>query len=135
MFDHFIAAQDQVYANVLRELRAGRKQSHWMWFIFPQVAGLGLSAMAARFAIDDVEQARAYWAQPVLGQRLRECLALVNDIEGRTAREIFGSPDDLKFLSCLSLFLLATGDDIFRQGLDKFYQGALDPMTVRLIGG
>lgn len=134
MFEHFITAQDRVYDDVLRELRAGDKQSHWMWFIFPQIAGLGLSAMAARFALADLDEARAYWAHPVLGVRLRDCVTLVNAIECRSAHEIFGSPDDLKFRSCLTLFALATQAPLFREALDKYYGGELDALTVKLVG-
>lgn len=132
MFEHFVQAQDRVYADVLRELRAGRKQSHWMWFVFPQIAGLGASAMAARYALADLDEARAYLADAIVGARLCECVALVNAINGRTAHEIFGAPDDLKFRSCLTLFLLATGESVFRDGLDKFYGGERDPLTERL---
>src|SRR5689334_19480102 len=98
-FQRFVDAQAEVYSRVIMELRQGRKRSHWMWFIFPQLAGLGHSAMAQRFAIASAEEAAAYLAHPTLGPRLRECAALVNAIEGRAIREILGSPDDLKFCS------------------------------------
>ncbi len=133
-FDHFIAAQDPVYPGVLQQLRAGRKQGHWMWFIFPQLAGLGRSAMADKFGIADLEEAKAYAAHPLLGGRLRQCVGLANAIEGRSALEAFGSPDDLKLRSCLTLFLEATGETLFSDGLDKFYGGARDPATLALLG-
>lgn len=132
-FDHFIAAQDPVYPGVLQQLRAGRKQGHWMWFIFPQLAGLGRSAMADKFGIADLEEAKAYAAHPLLGGRLRQCVGLVNAIEGRSALEAFGSPDDLKLRSCLTLFLEATGEASFADGLDRFYGGARDPATLTLL--
>src|SRR3954469_25755775 len=102
----FIEAQAPVYERVCQELRDGRKTSHWMWFVFPQIAGLGLSSMSQRYAIRDRDEARAYDAHPVLGPRLRECTALVNAVEGRTAHQIFGSPDDVKFRSSMTLFSL-----------------------------
>ena len=132
-FDHFIAAQDPVYPSVLQQLRAGRKQGHWMWFIFPQLAGLGRSAMADKFGIADLEEAKAYAAHPLLGGRLRQCVGLVNAIGGRSALEAFGSPDDLKLRSCLTLFLEATGEASFADGLDRFYGGARDPATLALL--
>lgn len=133
-FDHFIAAQDPVYPGVLQQLRAGRKQGHWMWFIFPQLAGLGRSAMADKFGIADLDEAKAYAAHPLLGRRLRQCVGLANAIEGRSALEAFGAPDDLKLRSCLTLFLEATGEALFSEGLDKFYGGARDPATLALLG-
>ena len=100
----FIDAQHDVYEGVLSELGAGHKTSHWMWFVFPQIAGLGFSAMAQRYAISDRDEARAYDAHPVLGPRLRACTELVNAVEGRNVHQIFGSPDDMKFRSCMTLF-------------------------------
>jgi uncharacterized protein (DUF1810 family) len=100
--ERFLDAQQPVYETVLGELRAGRKRSHWMWFIFPQIAGLGHSAMAARFALSSLGEAVAYLAHPVLGRRLRECTTLVAGVEGRSIAEIFGSPDDMKFRSSMT---------------------------------
>ena len=129
--ERFVAAQDPVFAQVAAELRAGRKRSHWMWFVFPQIAGLGFSAMAQRYALGSLDEARAYLAHPVLGSRLRECVALVRDVEGRDAHAIFGSPDDMKFRSCLTLFARAApGEALFRDALEKYYGGAEDAATL-----
>ena len=106
----FISAQQGVYARVLEELAAGRKSSHWMWFIFPQLQGLGSSATARHYAIRSLAEARAYLAHPLLGARLRECTALVNGLEGTTAQAVFGYPDYLKFRSCMTLFAHAAGE-------------------------
>jgi len=133
MFEHFLAAQAPVYAKVLSELRAGRKRSHWMWFVFPQLRALGRSDTARRFGLSDVEEARAYVGHAILGARLRECVTLAIAIEGASANEVFGSPDDLKFRSCLTLFLAATGERLFQDGLDKFYSGEQDPLTVEAL--
>lgn len=130
----FVAAQDPVIDAVREELRSGRKRSHWMWFIFPQIAGLGHSEMARRYAIRSLDEARAYLAHPVLGERLRECARLVAAIQGRTAREIFGSPDDLKFRSCMTLFSLADPDErVFADCLEQYYGGVPDEATLELI--
>jgi uncharacterized protein (DUF1810 family) len=127
----FVAAQDGVYDAVREELRAGRKRSHWMWFVFPQGAGLGASAMAQLYAIGSLDEAQAYLAHPVLGSRLRECAELVNRIEGRTLLEIFGDPDRMKFCSCMSLFeRAAPGETVFTHALDKFCGGQRDPRAV-----
>jgi uncharacterized protein (DUF1810 family) len=129
--ERFVDAQESVIDDVKRELRSGRKRSHWMWFVFPQVAGLGRSDVARRYAIDSLEEARAYLAHRVLGPRLRECTALVNDVDGRTASEIFGSPDDLKFRSSMTLFELAADDPApFRIALETYYDGERDPKTL-----
>jgi uncharacterized protein (DUF1810 family) len=109
----FVDAQAPVYPRVLAELRQGRKQSHWMWFIFPQIAGLGHSPMAQRFAIASRAEALAYLGHGVLGSRLRECTALVNAVEGRTINEILGSPDDLKFRSSMTLFGALSSEALF----------------------
>lgn len=130
----FVDAQDagDVYARALAELRAGSKRTHWMWFIFPQIAGLGFSPMAQRYAIGSLDEAQAYLAHPVLGPRLRACVAAMNAHEGRSAREILGSPDDRKFRSCLTLFAAATEDDAdFGAALAKYYGGEADPETLR----
>jgi uncharacterized protein (DUF1810 family) len=132
----FVDAQDPVYDQVCRELRAGRKESHWMWFVFPQIAGLGQSPMSIRFAIASLAEARAYLAHPVLGQRLRECAAIVAGVEGRTAREIFGPPDEMKLRSSMTLFArAATGEDMFQRCLDKFFAGHPDPATLARLNG
>ena len=132
---HFLDAQVPVYPVVLTELRAGRKQSHWMWFIFPQLAGLGHSAMAQRFAISSRDEAVAYLGHGVLGFHLRECTALVNAVEGRTIREILGRPDDLKFHSSMTLFGALSSDPNFAKAIAKFYGGMPDQRTLDLLGG
>jgi uncharacterized protein (DUF1810 family) len=129
----FLDAQSSVYPLVLDELRRGRKQSHWMWFIFPQLAGLGHSAMAQRFAIASRAEAVAYLGHGVLGSRLRECTALVNGIEGRTILEILGSPDDLKFHSSMTLFGAVSSDPKFAVAITKFYGGTRDQRTLDLL--
>ena len=129
--DRFVTAQDPVYAQLTAELRAGVKRSHWMWFVFPQIAGLGFSAMAQRYAIASLDEARAYLAHPVLGPRLRDCVRLVLDIQGRDAHAIFGSPDDVKFRSSLTLFARAAPDEaLFRDALVKYYGGTEDAATL-----
>ena len=128
--ERFVEAQAPVYARALAELKAGRKQSHWMWFVFPQIAGLGHSAMAQHYAIQNLAEARAYLAHPLLGKRLRECTQAVLDVEGKSAHAIFGSPDDLKFRSSMTLFDLASPNDIFRAALEKFFNGEADALTV-----
>ncbi len=132
--ERFVSEQDQVYSDVLSELRAGRKLTHWMWFIFPQIAGLGRSPTAQFFAIADLDEARRYLAHPILGARLCECAGLVLAIDGRTPLEIFGSPDDMKLRSCMTLFEMVdeTRPSIFGRILDKFYAGERDGATQRL---
>jgi len=125
----FVTAQERVYAGVCDELRRGRKTSHWMWFIFPQIAGLGLSAMSRRYAISGLDEARAYLAHPVLGPRLIECTRLVGK-SGRSLEEIFGSPDDMKFRSSMTLFAKAQGEGVFREAIEKHCGGALDEATL-----
>ena len=130
----FVDAQEPVYDEVLGELRSGRKRSHWIWFVFPQLRGLGRSPTAQRFGISSLDEARAYVEHDVLGRRLRECARLVAQIEGRCADDVFGWPDNLKVRSSMTLFAHATDDpDIqadFRAVLDKFYDGVQDPATV-----
>ena len=127
----FVDAQRDVYATALAELRAGRKRSHWMWFIFPQVQGLGSSEMARRYAIASTDEAAAYLAHPQLGARLRECASAVAMHEDRGADEIFGHPDDLKFHSCMTLFAdVAPDEAIFQTCLDQFYDGMPDHATI-----
>jgi uncharacterized protein (DUF1810 family) len=130
----FVDAQAPVYSRVVEELRRGRKQSHWMWFIFPQIAGLGHSAMAQRFAISSNEEALAYLAHPLLGSRLRECTTLVNAAEGRIL-DILGSPDNLKFHSSMTLFNAVSSDPEFSAALAKFFDGKADPRTLELLSG
>jgi uncharacterized protein (DUF1810 family) len=127
----FVEAQAGTYATALAELRAGAKRNHWMWFVFPQVAGLGSSPMAQRYAISGAAEARAYLDHPVLGPRLRACVQAMLEVEGRSAREVLGSPDDLKFRSCLTLFREAAPEEpLFAAGLEKYFGGALDPATL-----
>src|SRR5665647_1716136 len=131
----FLDAQAPVYSRVLEELRRGRKQSHWMWFIFPQLAGLGHNTTAQRFAISSRDEAASYLGHGVRGSRLKECTALVNAVEGRTILEIFGSPDDLKFHSSMTLFNAVSSDPEFAAALEKFYGGKPDRRTLDLLGG
>jgi len=126
----FVAAQAPVYAQVAAELAAGRKRSHWMWFVFPQLKGLGRSAMAQHYGIASPAEARAYWAHPLLGPRLAQCTGLVLAIDGLSVHEIFGSPDDLKFRSCMTLFAQATSEPLFTRALEKYFGGEADPRTV-----
>jgi len=120
-------------AQVVAELRRGQKQSHWMWFVFPQLAGLGHSAMAQRFAIASREEAVAYLGHGVLGLRLKECTALITAVEGRTVHEILGSPDDLKFQSSMTLFSAVSSDPEFSAAIAKFYGGRPDQRTLDLL--
>jgi uncharacterized protein (DUF1810 family) len=137
MFDleRFVSAQEPVYSRVLGELRNGYKTTHWMWFIFPQIAGLGFSSMAQRYAICGLAEARAYLEHPVLGPRLGDCTSLLLTIQGRSANEILGSPDDVKLRSCATLFGKAssTPGSVFEQLLGKYYQGKPDPATLKLL--
>lgn len=127
----FVDAQSAVIDQVRAELRAGRKQSHWMWFVFPQLRGLGHSAMAERYGIGSLAEARAYLAHPVLGARLRECTELVNDMEGHSASGIFGWPDDMKFRSSMTLFAHADpGEPAFEEALRRYFGGQPDPLTL-----
>ena len=127
----FIDAQEPIYDRVLSELSRGRKSSHWMWFVFPQIAGLGYSPMARRYAIHSRAEALAYADHPVLGARLRECTEFVNKAESRTIRQIFGSPDDMKFRSSMTLFSLCASDPaVFQTALDKYFDGVGDPLTL-----
>jgi uncharacterized protein (DUF1810 family) len=141
----YVAAQQPVFERVCAELAAGRKQSHWMWFVFPQLRGLGSSPMAERYGIGSPEEARAYLAHPLLGGRLRRCTQLVNCVEGRSAEEIFGCPDYLKFRSCMTLFAAAAAaapqgaaepaeDSVFSQALTRYFAGEGDPLTRRMLG-
>ena len=130
----FVEAQNGVYDDVCAELRAGRKGSHWMWFIFPQIKGLGMSATSNRFAISSLNEAEAYLQHPILGPRLRECTQLVNLVEGLSIQEIFGSPDHLKFRSCMTLFAHATSENqVFLNALQKYCGNEFDPATLKLL--
>ena len=132
----FIEAQDPDYESVLEELRAGQKYGHWMWYIFPQIQGLGGSAMSRKYAISSQDEATAYWEHPVLGSRLRECTQLVIDLEGRTAEQVFSYPDSLKFRSCMTLFERASTDpSIFRTALHKYFPGGPDQLTLDILKG
>ncbi len=127
----FVVAQEPMYRQIREELRAGRKESHWMWFIFPQIAGLGQSPTSVFYAITSVDEAKAYLAHPVLGPRLRECAKLTLDVEGRTARQIFGPVDERKFLSSMTLFMTAAPDEpLFAQCLHKYFAGSPDIATL-----
>jgi uncharacterized protein (DUF1810 family) len=127
----FLDAQDPVYDRVCCELRDSRKKSHWMWFVFPQIEGLGSSQMARKFAISSLAEAAAYVAHPTLGPRLTECTRLVNQVEGRPIEQIFGYPDDLKFRSSMTLFAHATPDNqVFLEALQVYFNGQFDPATL-----
>ncbi|KQO89229.1 DUF1810 domain-containing protein [Methylorubrum extorquens] len=129
--NRFVEAQDGLYEDALAELRNGRKQSHWMWFIFPQIAGLGSSAMAQRYAIRSLAEAQSYLAHSLLGERLRTCTRAANAWEGRSARALFGAPDDVKFRSSMTLFAQADPDDPdFARALSIFFEGRPDPLTL-----
>jgi uncharacterized protein (DUF1810 family) len=130
----FLDAQERVYDTVLAELRAGRKASRWIWFIFPQIAGLGHSGMAQRFAIGSLDEAKAYLQHPILGPRLRTCTQLVLDVNGRSAEEVLGYPDNLKFRSCMTLFLTAATDNaLFKDALLKYFDGKPDQSTLDIL--
>jgi uncharacterized protein (DUF1810 family) len=130
----FVDAQARVYEEVRRELRAGRKESHWMWFVFPQIAGLGQSPTSIRFAIASLEEARAYLSHPILGARLRECAKLALDVEGRTARQIFGPIDEMKFRSSMTQFMKAAPDEpLFSRCLERYFGGRPDPATLEIL--
>ena len=133
--DRFISAQEGIYAGVLDELKRGRKVGHWIWFIFPQVAGLGYSAMSQQYAISSLDEARAYLAHPILGPRLRECAATALAATGRTALEIFGSIDAMKLRSSMTLFHRAAPDEpVFAQVLERYYDGKADEATDARLG-
>jgi uncharacterized protein (DUF1810 family) len=130
----FLDAQAPTYDSVLAELRAGRKSSHWIWFIFPQIAGLGRSGMTQQFAISSLDEAKSYLQHPTLGPRLRACTQLVLDVNGRRAEEIFGYPDNLKFRSCMTLFLTAATDNtLFNNALLKYFDGKPDQSTLDIL--
>lgn len=134
VLERFVAAQEPVYSSVCEELAAGRKASHWMWFVFPQLKALGRSSTAKHFGIESVDEALAYWRHPVLGKRLKECTELVLAVRDKTVHEIFGSPDDLKFSSCMTLFMhVAPDEPAFSLALQRFYGGQPDENTLKLL--
>jgi uncharacterized protein (DUF1810 family) len=127
----FVEAQESVYRDVVSELRQGQKNTHWMWFIFPQIAGLGVSSISIFYAISSASEAEAYLLHPILGQRLKECTNLVLDTRSKSAKEIFGSLDDLKFRSCMTLFAKVSNEKLFLSALGKFFDGKFDLQTLR----
>lgn len=130
----FVSAQEKDYGRAISEIRAGRKRSHWMWYVFPQIDGLGFSATTKRYAIRSVAEAEAYLRHPVLGPRLAECFEAVLGVEGRSAHDIFGSPDDMKLRSCATLFAaVSPPGSVFQRVLDRFYEGRPDERTLRLL--
>jgi uncharacterized protein (DUF1810 family) len=129
--DRFVQAQAADYDRALSELRDGRKRSHWMWYIFPQIEGLGHSVMSLRYSIKSAVEARAYLDHPVLGPRLLECFAVLRDIEGHSALQIFGSPDDMKLRSCGTLFASVSTDAVFEEVLQKYFDRQHDEETLR----
>lgn len=130
----FVASQEEVFEVALAELRRGRKRSHWMWFIFPQVEGLGSSATSRKYAIRSLEEARAYLSHPVLGSRLLDCCRAILSVQGKSASDIMGYPDDLKLRSSMSLFMLAEDShQEFRQVIDRYFQGQPDERTLELL--
>ncbi len=132
--DRFVTAQKGIYERALAELRDGRKTSHWMWFIFPQMRGLGQSQMAWTYGISGIEEARDYLAHPLLGPRLIECVAAVNALEGKSASEIFGYPDDIKFRSSMTLFAETAGaGSVFAAAVEKYFAGKPDRRTLDLL--
>ncbi|OAI48241.1 calpastatin [Planctomycetaceae bacterium SCGC AG-212-F19] len=134
--DRFVQAQEDDYAQALKELRNGRKQSHWMWYVFPQVDGLGFSPTSKRYSIKGRAEAEAYLQHPVLGPRLVEIAKAAIGVQGRTAHEVFGSPDDMKLKSCATLFaLVSPAGSVFHQLLDRYFRGQRDDETLRLVGG
>lgn len=131
----FLLAQEATFLEALAEIRAGRKRTHWMWFIFPQFDGLGFSAMSRKYAIKSVAEARAYLRHPVLGPRLAQCCEAAIAVDGRSAEEVFGSPDDMKLRSCMTLFAaVSPPKSAFDAVLDRFFDGARDRDTIRLMG-
>lgn len=133
--NRFVRAQEHDYARALAEIRSGRKRTHWMWFVFPQLDGLGFSETARRYAIRSLEEARVYLAHPVLGPRLVECAEAVLTVQGGSAREILGAPDDLKLRSCATLFAeVAPAGSVFRRVLEAYFGGEADGRTLALLG-
>lgn len=128
----FVDAQDPVYRQACAELAAGEKTSHWMWFVFPQLKGLGRSAMAEHFGIESADEAIAYLRHPVLGPRLKECTRIVLEVEGRTAAQIFGAPDDMKFRSSMTLFAAVADEPLFTRAIEKYFDG-VDQRTIAML--
>ena len=130
--ERFVTAQQNAYASAVDELRRGRKRSHWMWFIFPQVEGLGKTSTSRFYSLGSLEEARAYLEHPLLGKRLRVCTRAVLDVQGKSAEEIFGSPDWMKFRSSMTLFALADPDEgLFGLALEKYFEGEVDSLTAQ----
>lgn len=129
----FIDAQEPKYESVVQELRNGMKRGHWMWYIFPQLAGLGMSSTSQTYAIKSLDEATMYHDHAVLGSRLQTCTRLVIDVKGRTTKEIFGYTDNLKFRSSMTLFDCATNDNLFRDALVKYFNGEADPRTLEIL--
>jgi uncharacterized protein (DUF1810 family) len=135
LLSRFLQAQQEDFETALAEVRSGRKRTHWMWYIFPQLDGLAFSSTSKHYAIKNIEEARAYLAHPVLGPRLLQCAEAALGVEGRSAREIFGSPDDLKLRSCATLFAcVSPPGSVFDRLLEKYYEGERDAKTLRLLG-
>jgi uncharacterized protein (DUF1810 family) len=137
LFDlnRFVSAQVGIYAQALAEIKNGQKRSHWMWYIFPQVDGLGFSAMSKRYAIKSLEEALQYLQHPLLGSRLVECAQALLEVEGRSAAEIFGYPDDLKLKSCMTLFMqVAQPGSVFEGVLEKYFHWKQDEQTLKILG-
>jgi uncharacterized protein (DUF1810 family) len=129
--NRFVIAQESSFKRVLSELRAGAKMGHWMWFVFPQIRGLGRSPTSIEYAISSLDEAKAYLEHPVLGPRLKECTQLVLDVDGRSATDIFGTPDDVKFRSSMTLFAqVSRDDDIFYRALQRYFEGVSDQLTL-----
>lgn len=133
--DRYVTAQVEDYPVALAEIRRGAKRTHWMWYVFPQIAGLGRSAMAQRYAIRSIDEARAYLVHPVLGARLRECVSALQGLGDTTATHVFGSVDAAKLRSSLTLFLEASGETLFRAALDRWFGGQSDDRTLDLLAG
>jgi uncharacterized protein (DUF1810 family) len=131
--ERFIKAQERIFEYATQELTAGYKASHWMWFIFPQIKGLGYSETAQYYAIQSLDEAKAYLQHPVLGSRLLECCRIILALQDKSAEEIFGYPDDLKLRSSMTLFLLASENPVFQQVLDKYYAGQQDEATLEIL--
>jgi uncharacterized protein (DUF1810 family) len=133
--ERFVTVQTPVFSSAHAELQAGRKRTHWMWFVFPQLRSFGRSAMATFYGITTLHEARAYLAHPVLGPRLELCTQTMLELEGGSLHEIFGSPDDMKFRSCMTLFALAAADpaSVFDKALDRWCAGVMDPQTLKLV--
>ena len=131
--ERFIEAQERMYEIAIKEIQNGRKESHWMWFIFPQLKGLGFSSMSQHFAISDINEAKEYLEHPILGERLRQITKVALENKNKTANELFGSPDHMKFRSSMTLFYLASGEQIFLDAINVFFGGIKDQLTIKLL--